>query len=136
VPTYAYACTMCAHRFEAHQSFTEASLSVCPECCGRLRKVFPSVGVVFKGSGFYRNDSRSGHGDKVATGATMSHGDSGAASGAGDSGGSSSSSDSGTTSPATTPATASSSGAAKSDKRSGSSTKVGASAAASSGARS
>ena len=70
MPTYAYACTACAHHFEAHQSFTESSLSVCPECSGRLRKVFQSVGVVFKGSGFYRNDSRSSRGGKVTTNST------------------------------------------------------------------
>jgi putative FmdB family regulatory protein len=58
VPTYAYACTECGHRFEAVQSFSEASLTECPECAGRLRKLFSSVGIVFKGSGFYRTDSR------------------------------------------------------------------------------
>jgi putative FmdB family regulatory protein len=58
VPTYAYACTACGHRFEAVQSFSDASLTECPECAGRLRKLFSSVGVVFKGSGFYRTDSR------------------------------------------------------------------------------
>lgn len=58
MPTYQYACTECAHRFEAVQSFSDASLTECPQCAGRLRKVFSSVGVVFKGSGFYRNDSR------------------------------------------------------------------------------
>jgi putative FmdB family regulatory protein len=60
VPTYQYACTACDHRFEAVQSFADASLTVCPECTGSLRKVFSSVGIVFKGSGFYRTDSRSG----------------------------------------------------------------------------
>jgi putative FmdB family regulatory protein len=58
VPTYQYACTECGHFFEAVQSFSDDSLTVCPECEGRLRKVFNAVGVVFKGSGFYRNDSR------------------------------------------------------------------------------
>ena len=58
MPTYAYACTDCGHDFEAVQSFTDDSLTVCPQCAGRLRKVFANVGVVFKGSGFYRNDSR------------------------------------------------------------------------------
>ena len=58
MPTYQYACTACGHRFEAVQSFTEASLTECPQCAGKLRKLFGSVGVVFKGSGFYRNDSR------------------------------------------------------------------------------
>lgn len=60
MPTYAYACTACGHAFEIVQSFSDDSLSVCPECEGRLRKVFSSVGVVFKGSGFYRNDARAG----------------------------------------------------------------------------
>jgi len=60
VPTYQYACTACNHRFEAVQAFTDDSLTVCPECGGSLRKVYGSVGVVFKGSGFYRTDSRSG----------------------------------------------------------------------------
>jgi putative FmdB family regulatory protein len=59
VPTYAYACTECGHRFEEVQSFTDDALTECPECEGRLRKVFSNVGIVFKGSGFYRNDSRS-----------------------------------------------------------------------------
>ena len=58
MPTYAYACRECDHRFEVVQSFSDDSLSVCPECDGSLRKVFNSVGVVFKGGGFYRNDSR------------------------------------------------------------------------------
>jgi putative FmdB family regulatory protein len=58
VPTYQYACTACGHRFEAVQSFSDSSLTDCPECAGRLRKVFSSVGIVFKGSGFYRTDSR------------------------------------------------------------------------------
>ncbi|GAB3717203.1 hypothetical protein GCM10027598_27780 [Amycolatopsis oliviviridis] len=58
MPTYQYACKECEHAFEAVQSFSDASLTVCPQCSGPLRKVFSSVGVVFKGSGFYRNDSR------------------------------------------------------------------------------
>jgi len=60
VPTYAYACTACGHRFDEQQSFTDAALTTCPVCEGRLRKLFSSVGVVFKGSGFYRTDSRRG----------------------------------------------------------------------------
>jgi putative FmdB family regulatory protein len=58
VPTYSYACTECDNRFDAVQAFTEDALTTCPKCSGRLRKLFNSVGVVFKGSGFYRNDSR------------------------------------------------------------------------------
>ena len=64
MPTYQYSCTDCGHFFEAVQSFTDDSLTVCPECEGRLRKVFNAVGVVFKGSGFYRNDSRSESGQR------------------------------------------------------------------------
>jgi putative FmdB family regulatory protein len=60
VPTYQYACTACGHRFEAVQSFSDSALTECPECTGKLRKLFGSVGVVFKGSGFYRTDSRNG----------------------------------------------------------------------------
>lgn len=59
MPTYQYACTECGHAFEQFQSFSDDALTVCPECDGRLRKVFNAVGVVFKGSGFYRTDSRS-----------------------------------------------------------------------------
>jgi putative FmdB family regulatory protein len=62
VPTYQYACRACDHRFETVQSFSDASLTECPACSGPLRKVFNSVGIVFKGSGFYRTDSRSGGG--------------------------------------------------------------------------
>ena len=58
VPTYQYSCTDCGHFFEQFQSFSEDSLTECPACGGKLRKVFNAVGVVFKGSGFYRNDSR------------------------------------------------------------------------------
>ena len=58
MPTYAYACTACDHRFDAVQSFTEDSLTLCPECGGALRKQYGSVGVTFNGSGFYRTDSR------------------------------------------------------------------------------
>jgi putative FmdB family regulatory protein len=58
VPTYSYACTECGNRFDAVQSFTDAALTTCSECNGRLRKLFGNVGVVFKGSGFYRTDSR------------------------------------------------------------------------------
>jgi putative FmdB family regulatory protein len=65
VPTYAYACKDCSHAFEIVQSFTDNSLTACPECRGTLRKKFNSVGVVFKGSGFYRTDSRDAKGSNV-----------------------------------------------------------------------
>ena len=58
MPTYSYACTDCGNRFDAVQAFSDAALTDCPKCEGRLRKLFGNVGVVFKGSGFYRNDSR------------------------------------------------------------------------------
>ncbi|MFW6772723.1 FmdB family zinc ribbon protein [Nocardioides sp. CPCC 205120] len=60
MPTYQYACTECGHAFEQVQSFSDDALTECPECHGRLRKLFNAVGVVFKGSGFYRTDSRTG----------------------------------------------------------------------------
>jgi putative FmdB family regulatory protein len=88
LPTYQYRCTECDHAFEEFQSFTDDALSVCPVCGGRLRKVFNAVGVVFKGSGFYRNDSRS----KSSSSANGAKADSGSSTGSGDS--SSSSSDS------------------------------------------
>jgi putative FmdB family regulatory protein len=63
VPTYQYACTECGERLEAVQSFSDPSLTECPACGGQLRKVFSAVGVVFKGSGFYKTDSRSSGGE-------------------------------------------------------------------------
>lgn len=68
VPTYQYSCTECGSALEAQQSFSDDPMTVCPECGGQLRKVFSAVGVVFKGSGFYRNDSRAGkNGDRAST---------------------------------------------------------------------
>jgi putative FmdB family regulatory protein len=72
VPTYQYSCTDCGHFFEAVQSFSDDSLTVCPECEGRLRKVFNAVGVVFKGSGFYRTDSRSQNASKSESSSSAS----------------------------------------------------------------
>jgi putative FmdB family regulatory protein len=60
MPTYSYKCAECGHAFDIHQSFSDDALTACPECGGPLRKVFGAVGVTFKGSGFYRTDSRSG----------------------------------------------------------------------------
>ena len=77
MPTYQYACTECGHAFEQVQSFSDDALTVCPVCSGRLRKVFNAVGVVFKGSGFYRTDSRSGTSSTLAPGTSeKSSGDS------------------------------------------------------------
>ncbi len=72
MPTYAYACKDCGHAFDIQQSFSDDSLTVCPECRGNLRKKFNSVGVVFKGSGFYRTDSRSTSSSVAATASTSS----------------------------------------------------------------
>ncbi|MGW7525696.1 FmdB family zinc ribbon protein [Streptomyces sp. NPDC054783] len=58
MPTYQYQCTECGEGLEAVQKFTDDALTECPNCGGRLKKVFSAVGIVFKGSGFYRNDSR------------------------------------------------------------------------------
>ena len=79
MPTYQYACTACGEQLEAVQSFTDAALTECPACAGALRKVFSAVGVVFKGSGFYRNDSRtngseSGSSEKSGSGSTEKSG--------------------------------------------------------------
>ena len=59
MPTYEYACVACGHAFEVVQSFTDEAISICPQCKGEVRKVYNNVGVVFKGSGFYKTDSRS-----------------------------------------------------------------------------
>ena len=64
MPTYQYACTECGEQLEMVQKFSDDPLTVCPACSGRLRKVFSPVGIVFKGSGFYRTDSRAGNGAK------------------------------------------------------------------------
>ncbi|HZA09152.1 FmdB family zinc ribbon protein [Mycobacterium sp.] len=66
MPTYSYACTECGNRFDAVQAFTDDPLTTCPQCTGRLRKLFNSVGIVFKGSGFYRTDSRAPSNGAVA----------------------------------------------------------------------
>lgn len=59
MPTYQYACTACGNQLEAVQSFSDVALTECPQCEGKLRKLYSGVGIVFKGSGFYRTDSRS-----------------------------------------------------------------------------
>ena len=84
MPTYQYACTECGHGFEQVQSFTDDALTVCPECQGRLRKVFNAVGVVFKGSGFYRTDSRAGSGAKSEAASTSTESSPSSANGSGE----------------------------------------------------
>jgi len=73
MPTYSYRCTECGYAFDIQQAFSDASLTECPECAGRLRKVFSAIGVTFNGSGFYRTDSRS-------SGSSATSGDSGSSS--------------------------------------------------------
>ena len=101
MPTYSYACTECGNRFDAVQAFTDAALTTCSECNGRLRKLFGNVGVVFKGSGFYRTDSRE-------AAKSTSNGSSSSSSNGSESSSSSSSSEksSSTTSDSSTPAPA------------------------------
>ncbi|MEZ0065193.1 putative FmdB family regulatory protein [Streptacidiphilus sp. MAP12-20] len=67
MPTYQYQCTQCGSGLEAVQKFSDAALTECPECGGKLRKIFSAVGVVFKGSGFYRTDSRSSSSSSVSS---------------------------------------------------------------------
>ncbi len=95
MPTYAYSCTACAHSMEVRQSFTDDALTTCPECGGRLRKRFDNVGVVFKGSGFYRNDSRASTGSGGGDGGAGNGGSAGKGSGDGAGAGSSGSGGSG-----------------------------------------
>jgi putative FmdB family regulatory protein len=70
VPTYQYACTACGHQLEAVQSFSDEPLTECPACEGKLRKLYSAVGIVFKGSGFYRTDSRSSPTSPSTTGSS------------------------------------------------------------------
>lgn len=103
MPTYSYACTECDNRFDAVQAFSDDALTECPKCHGRLRKLFGSVGVVFKGSGFYRTDSRDSKSSSTAAAPAKSE----SSSSSSDSSSSSSSSSSSTKS--TAPAAAASS---------------------------
>src|SRR5688572_14334733 len=82
MPTYQYACTACGHQLEAVQSFADEPLTECPTCEGRLRKLFSGIGVVFKGSGFYRTDSRASAsaGDKPSSSSSSSSSSSGSSS--------------------------------------------------------
>ena len=81
MPTYAYACTQCGHAFDAVQSFSDASLTECPQCGGLLRKQYGSIGVTFNGSGFYRTDSRGGSSGGSGSGASTGSSKSGTPSG-------------------------------------------------------
>ena len=112
MPTYSYACTECDNRFDEVQAFTDDALTTCAKCAGRLRKLFGKVGVVFKGSGFYRTDSRESSKSSTSSGSSSSNGESS----------SSSSSD--------TPTKASSDSKSSSDSSSGSSGSAGSSSSA------
>jgi putative FmdB family regulatory protein len=94
VPTYQYQCTECGEGLEAVQKFTDDALTVCPNCDGRLKKVFSAVGIVFKGSGFYRNDSRGSSSSSTPSTATKTASDAKPSTSSSSSGSSSSSSDS------------------------------------------
>ncbi|MBO4209159.1 FmdB family zinc ribbon protein [Micromonospora echinofusca] len=104
MPTYQYACTACGNQLEAVQSFSDAPLTECPACQGRLRKLFNSVGIVFKGSGFYRTDSRTAGKEslpgttKPATKTESSGGSDSSSSGSSTSGGSATGSSTGSSS--------------------------------------
>jgi putative FmdB family regulatory protein len=100
LPTYSYRCTECATAFDIQQAFTDDSLTECPACQGRLRKLFSAVGVTFSGSGFYRNDSRAAAKKDGASSSPSS----------------SSSSDSSTSTPSPAPAAAAATGSASSSK--------------------
>lgn len=97
MPTYAYACKSCGHRFDAVQAFTDPTLTECPECGGVLRKQYGSIGVTFNGSGFYRTDSRSGDA-KASAGKSSGSSDSSGSSGSGSKSDSGAKSDSGSSS--------------------------------------
>ncbi|MFD8962569.1 FmdB family zinc ribbon protein [Streptomyces anulatus] len=112
MPTYQYQCTECGEGLEAVQKFTDDALTVCPSCDGRLKKVFSAVGIVFKGSGFYRNDSRgsSSSSTPASTAAKSSDSASSSSSGSDTKASASSSSSSSTSSSSSASAPASSSG--------------------------
>ncbi|MEU5541751.1 FmdB family zinc ribbon protein [Streptomyces sioyaensis] len=103
MPTYQYQCTECGEGLEAVQKFSDDALTECPSCSGRLKKVFSAVGIVFKGSGFYRNDSR-------GSSSSSSPAKTSASSGTASSSDSSSSSSGSSETKAAAPAAASSSG--------------------------
>ncbi|MFE3108587.1 FmdB family zinc ribbon protein [Kitasatospora indigofera] len=113
MPTYQYQCTECGNGLEAVQKFTDDALTTCPDCQGRLRKVFSAVGVVFKGSGFYRTDSRSSSSSSVGAGSSATAAGNGSSTGGSSTSSSSTSGSSGSsTSASPAPAAAKSTGSA------------------------
>ncbi|MFD3999543.1 FmdB family zinc ribbon protein [Streptomyces rubiginosohelvolus] len=111
MPTYQYQCTECGEGLEAVQKFTDDALTVCPSCDGRLKKVFSAVGIVFKGSGFYRNDSRGSSSSSTPASTASKSSDSGSSSSSSSTGSDTkSSASSSASSSSSAPASASSSG--------------------------
>lgn len=108
MPTYQYACSACGNEFDIVQKFSDDALTECPTCAGELRKVFSAVGIVFKGSGFYRTDSRSSSTSTVSSGSASSSSSSPAPSGSDSSGSSGSSTESASSTSSKTTKTASS----------------------------
>src|SRR5579875_2797936 len=110
MPTYEYACKSCGEHLEVVQSFKDEPLTTCPNCSGALRKVFGNIGIAFKGSGFYKTDSRSsGSGAKTASGGSESSSSGSSSSGSSSSGsssGSKSESSGSSSSPSGAPSTA------------------------------
>ena len=119
MPTYQYRCTECGHDLEAVQKFSDAALTECPNCHGQLRKIYNAVGVVFKGSGFYRTDSRPKEGSSSGS-SSSSSGSSGSDGKSSGSGSSDKSGDSGSSSTKTDAAKAPAKTAASSSTGSGS----------------
>ncbi|WP_093436372.1 FmdB family zinc ribbon protein [Streptomyces sp. Cmuel-A718b] len=109
MPTYQYQCTECGEGLEAVQKFTDDALTVCPSCDGRLKKVFSAVGIVFKGSGFYRNDSRGSSSSSTSASSSSKSSDSGSSSSSSSTGSDTKSSASSSASSSSAPAPASSS---------------------------
>ncbi|MFE6726630.1 FmdB family zinc ribbon protein [Streptomyces californicus] len=115
MPTYQYQCTECGEGLEAVQKFTDDALTVCPSCDGRLKKVFSAVGIVFKGSGFYRNDSRGSSSSSTPASSSSKSSDSSSPASSGSSGSdtkASAPSSASSSSSASTPASSSSTSAA------------------------
>ncbi|NED07281.1 FmdB family transcriptional regulator [Streptomyces sp. SID6648] len=110
MPTYQYQCTECGEGLEAVQKFTDDALTVCPSCDGRLKKVFSAVGIVFKGSGFYRNDSRGSSSSSTPASTASKSSDSGSSSSSSTGSDTKSSASSSASSSSSAPASASSSG--------------------------
>ncbi|NKY46310.1 FmdB family zinc ribbon protein [Nocardia cerradoensis] len=106
MPTYSYQCTQCGDKFDIVQSFSDDALTTCEKCNGKLRKLFNSVGIVFKGSGFYRTDSRNGSSSASEPAAKSSESKSSDSAGSSSSSSSSSSSASSSSSSSTSTAVA------------------------------